>query len=231
MPPTVSVAAFVFGVVLILAALIGKELKLVTIELPALGPGRRIVLGLMGIGLTVFGLLEGQLPVIRPPSQPAAINSATQPASGGPAPVVAAAQIAPSEAARDGVLPCLADIAETDLAIVPVDPARRTDVKWGVGQPRTGVLAIQFEDSTGIRGGVKFKTLASAAGIDIIAVVDSSCQPVTSYGNISRPNQPKQSPYNYDAMRYQFGEAVYSAGISYGEGDGRLLVIAQQLAP
>ena len=76
------------------------------------------------------------------------------------------------------------DIAETDLAIVPVDPARRTDVKWGVGQPRDGVLAIQFEDPTGIRGGVKFKTLASATGIDIITVVDGSCQPITSYGNI-----------------------------------------------
>ena len=66
MPPTVSVAAFVFGVVLILAALIGKELKIVTMELPALGPGRRLVLGLLGIGLTAFGLMEGQLPYFKP---------------------------------------------------------------------------------------------------------------------------------------------------------------------
>ena len=40
MPPTVSVAAFVFGIVLLLAALIGKELKIVTMELPALSQSR-----------------------------------------------------------------------------------------------------------------------------------------------------------------------------------------------
>jgi len=231
MPPTVSVAAFVFGIVLLLAALIGKELKVVTMELPALGPGRRIVLGLLGIGLTVFGLLEGQWPELKAPTASPTTQSAAQLVSAGPAPVAAAAQITPVAAARAGVLPCLADVAETDLAIVSVDPARRTDVKWGVGQPRAGVLAIQFEDPTGIRGGVKFKTLTSATGIDIIAVVDSSCQPITSYGNITRPNQPKDAPYDFDAMRYQFGDDVVSAGISYGEGDGRLLVIAQQLVP
>ena len=99
---------------------------------------------------------------------------------------------------------------------------------WPTG---AGVLAIQFEDPTGIRGGVKFKTLASATGIDIITVVDGSCQTITSYGNITRPNQPKDAPYNFDAMRYQFGDDVVSAGISYGEGDGKLLVIAQQLVP
>ena len=231
MPPTVSVAAFVFGVVLILAALIGKELKIVTMELPALGPGRRLVLGLLGIGLTAFGLMEGQLPDFKLAAQSPTTQSAKQLVSAAPPPVAAAAQITPLAAGRDKVLPCLGDIAETDLAIVPVDPARRTDVKWGVGQPRAGVLAIQFEDPTGIRGGVKFKTLASATGIDIITVVDGSCQTITSYGNITRPNQPKNAPYNYDAMRYQFGDDVVSAGISYGEGDGKLLVIAQQLVP
>lgn len=231
MPPTVSVAAFVFGVVLILAALIGKELKIVTMELPALGPGRRLMLGLLGIGLTAFGLMEGQLPDFKLAAQSPTTQSATQLVSAAPPPVAAAAQITPLAAGRDNVLPCLGDVPETDLAIVPVDPARRTDVKWGVGQPRDGVLAIQFEDPTGIRGGVKFKTLASATGIDIITVVGGSCQPITSYGNITRPNQPKNAPYNFDAMRYQFGDDVVSAGISYGEGDGKLLVIAQQLVP
>lgn len=51
MPPTVNVAAFVFGIILLLAALIGKELKIVTVELPALGVGRRIVLGFFGLVL------------------------------------------------------------------------------------------------------------------------------------------------------------------------------------
>ena len=93
MPPTVSVAAFVFGVVLILAALIGKDLKMVTMELPALGPGRRLVLGLLGIGLTAFGLMEGQLPDFKLPSQSATTPGATQLVSAAPPPVAAAAQI------------------------------------------------------------------------------------------------------------------------------------------
>lgn len=135
MPPTVSVAAFVFGIVLLLAALIGKELKVVTVELPALGPGRRIVLGL------------------------------------------------------------------------------------------------QFEDPGGIRGGVKFETLESAAGIDIVGVYDAACQPLSTYANVSNPSQPKDHPYNYESMRYQFGEFVYVGDIFYAEGDDTLVVRIQQTAP
>jgi hypothetical protein len=226
----VSVAAFVFGIVLLLAALIGKELKVVTVELPALGPGSRIVLGLMGICLTVFGLLEGQLPNVNLTSSPAA-SSGTQQASAAAVSLAAPAQAAPVAAAQEGVLPCLADVVETDLVILPMDPARRTDRKWSTGQPRAGVLAMQFEDANGVRGGVKFKTLASAGGIDIIAVFDAACQPLSAYSNVSRPDQPKDAPYNFDTMRYQFGDVLYTADISYGEGDGKMSVRAQQTGP
>ena len=75
MPPTVSVASFVFGVVFLLAALVGKDLKLVTVELPALGPGRRLLLGSFGLALTMFGLLDGQLPVVGSPISPSPVTS------------------------------------------------------------------------------------------------------------------------------------------------------------
>ncbi|HSN74329.1 MAG TPA: hypothetical protein VL334_04430 [Anaerolineae bacterium] len=230
MPPTVNVAAFVFGIVLLLAALIGKELKVVTVELPALGPGSRIVLGLLGICLTAFGLLEGKMPDFNP-TAPSAVSSGTQQASAAMVALAAPGQATPATAAQDDALPCLADVAETDLVLLPMDPARRTDRKWSTGQPRAGVLAMQFEDASGVRGGVKFKTLASAGGIDIVAVFDAACQPVSTYSNVSRPDQPRDEPYNFDTMRYTFGDAVYTADISYGEGDGKMSVRAQEIGP
>ncbi len=228
MPPTVSVAAFVFGVVLLLAALIGKELKIVTVELPALGPGRRVLLGLLGLGLTAFGLLEGQLPTVDLSPRPAAPASSAPPASASPA---SAAPAGSTDVAREGVLPCLADVAEGDLVILPMDPNRRTDRRWSSGQPRAGLLAIQFEDPGGVRGGVKFETLASAVGIDIVGVYDRNCQPMTTYSNASNPSQPKDHPYNYESMRYQFGQHVYAGDIFYTEGGDMLMVRIQQIAP
>ena len=240
MPPTVSVAAFVFGVALLLAALIGKELKVVTVELPALGPGRRVLLGLLGLGLTIFGLLEGELPGINLAPQAAATANPPQPASAGltsaaPATQAAgAATLAPTSSAsvaREGVLPCLADVVETDLLILPMDPYRRTDRSWSSGQPRAGVLAMQFEDPDGVRGGVKFKTLASAAGVDILGVFDAECRPVSTYSNASNPSQSRDHPNNFESVRYRIGDFVYAADIAYGEGNDRIWVRAEQLAP
>lgn len=68
MPPSVSVAAFVFGVVLILAAIVGKDLKIAAIEMPALKPGTRVVAGIAGIALLYIGLFD---PI--KPASPAAV--------------------------------------------------------------------------------------------------------------------------------------------------------------
>jgi len=56
MPDSITVAAFVVGLVLVIAALIGKELKIAAVEIPALTRGQRVILGLMGVFLVVFGL-------------------------------------------------------------------------------------------------------------------------------------------------------------------------------
>lgn len=232
MPPSISVAAFVFGIVLLLAALIGKELKIVTVELPALGPGRRVLLGSLGVALTVFGIMDGQLPALMSPAPPLANPSRVVLASAAPLAAVATPlPTAPATGISEGVLPCLADVAETDLVTLPMETVRRTDRKWGHGQPREGVMAMQFEDSTGIRGGVKFATVASGAGVDIVAVVDAACRPVTTYANVSNPTQPKDHPYGYETMRYQFGDVAYIADLAYGEGDGLISVRAQQVEP
>jgi hypothetical protein len=187
-----------------------------------------VLLGLLGLGLTVFGLLEGQLPAVDLSSRPAVTTSPAQQAS---ASLARAAPASSAGGAGEGVLPCLTDVAEDDLVILPMDPARRTDRSWSSGQPRAGLLAMQFEDPGGIRGGVKFRTLASAAGIDIVGVFDAACQPVSTYSNASNPNQPKDHPGNYESMRYQLGEIVYSGDISYQEGGDGIAVRMQQTAP
>jgi 3-keto-disaccharide hydrolase len=75
MPPTVTVAAFVFGIVLLLAAIIGKEIKIVAVELPALTGKTRGIVGAIGIILMGIGLLD-LLPA-PPPTPPASLQTAT----------------------------------------------------------------------------------------------------------------------------------------------------------
>ena len=58
MPPSVSVAAFVFGMVLILAAIVGKDLKIAAIEMPALSRGTRLLAGITGLVLLYVGLFD-----------------------------------------------------------------------------------------------------------------------------------------------------------------------------
>lgn len=235
MPPTISVAAFVFGIVLFLAALIGKDLKIVTVELPALGPGRRVLLGTLGAALTLFGLLDGQMPAFRTPVSPttapvALAANAASPMATAPAAATAVAAV-PAEQAGIAVLPCLADVAAEDLAILPMETVRRTFRKWSHGQPRAGLLAMQFEDPGGIRGGVKFQTVAAGSGFDIVAVFDAACQPVATYDNLNNPSQPKDHPYNWEPMRYRLGDLVYSVVLEYHPGVGMVEAEAYQLEP
>jgi hypothetical protein len=75
MPPSVTVAAFVFGIVLLLAAIIGKEIKIVAVELPALTGKTRGIVGAIGIILMGVGLLDLLPP--SPPSVPTAAQTST----------------------------------------------------------------------------------------------------------------------------------------------------------
>ena len=70
MPPSVSVAAFVFGMVLVLAAIVGKDLKIAAIEMPALSRGTRLLAGLTGLVLLYVGLFDPIKPAA--PSPPPA---------------------------------------------------------------------------------------------------------------------------------------------------------------
>jgi hypothetical protein len=61
MPFSVTEAAFAFGLVLLLAALVGRDLKIMTIELPGLTGIPRIAVGVLGAVLVVAGLNDSGL--------------------------------------------------------------------------------------------------------------------------------------------------------------------------
>jgi hypothetical protein len=60
MPDSITVAAFVIGLVFLIAALIGKELKIAAVEMPALNSKQRVIVGVLGVVLVIFGLTDGK---------------------------------------------------------------------------------------------------------------------------------------------------------------------------
>jgi hypothetical protein len=216
MPDSITVAAFVVGLVLVIAALLGKELKVAAVELPALSSRQRVILGAMGVALVVFGLTDGHW-----------FGSA-----GGPGTVSTPTPMAaPTPATGSTAADCFPDVPESDRVVAPIVSGRRTDLGFGSGQPRIAAMVIQFSQDGVIIGGLEFKTEASGSGFEILRVVDGVCKPITTYENASRPGQPKDAPYSYDTMAFQFGDIVIAMDVSYAEGGGQLYLRAQQTAP
>ena len=228
MPNSITVAAFVAGLVLVIAAFIGKELKIAAVEMPALNRGQRVVVGILGVFLVVFGMTDGQWfqRVAGLAPAPADAPMATS------APATAAVLTASSAPAAAGITSgCFAEVPESDRIIVPIENHRRTDRSFGSGQPREGVMVIEFSQVDEIIGGLKFKTHSGGVGFDLLSVADAGCNPITTYENASRPEQPKDAPYNYDTLTYRFDDIVIAMDISYGEGNGQLYLRAEQTAP
>lgn len=228
MPNSITVAAFVAGLVLVIAAFIGKELKIAAVEMPALGRGQRVVVGILGVFLVVFGMTDGQwferVANLAP--------STAEAPMAGLAPATTEAPLATSAPAVAGTTSsCFAEVPESDRIIVPIENHRRTDRFFGSGQPREGVMVIEFIQADEIFGGLQFKTHSGGGGFDLLSVVDGGCNPITTYENASRPEQPKDAPYNYDTLTYRFDDIVIAMDISYGEGNGQLYLRAEQTAP
>jgi hypothetical protein len=216
MPDSVTVVAFVFGFVLLIAAFIGKELKIAAVEMPALNRYQRLIAAAVGILLVVFGMTEGRgfEWVKTPRSAATSLPKAVAAPKGG-----------------ETGYTCFTDVPEADRILVAVEKKRRADRKFSSGQPRTGLIAIEFSRDGTLIGGVKYNTLGSGLGFDILSVVDEACNPITTYSNASREDQPKEAPYNYDTLHYEFGDTIIAMDISYSESNDQIYLRAEDISP
>lgn len=214
MPNTIALSAFVIGLVLVIAALLGTKVKIVQVELPELAGPKRAIMGVFGAALVVFGLADGKLPALP-------VSHAT--------PAVSASATV-SSVSGEPVLSCFNDVPAGNVHTLMIAMDRRIDRKFPYGQPRDDVIAVQWNDGKAILGGVKFRTMASEVGFDILSVVDSTCNPVQTYRNLDRTDVPKDKPISYDTLRYEVGGSVFVMDVAY-TSDQRLLVRAGQLTP
>lgn len=214
MPDSVPVIAFIIGSVLVIAALIGKDVKIAAVELPALDRPRRVAASVLGAVLMAYGVLDRiALPLPPPPPTPAAASAA-------------APNDAPPGSSTSGAS-CLSDVPAGDVLSIPVERGPRSDRKFSRGQPRNGLVGIHIYDSERTIGFVKMKTQASGVGMQIMAVLDAQCAPVTDYKNLTRPEIERDYPLSYDTFEYRF-PAVIVMDVAYTEGSGQLSVRAQQ---
>ena len=209
MPESISVAAFVVGLVLIVAALVGRQVKIAAVELPDLNRPQRSIVGALGAALVVFGLFDGQLP-----AWPSA-----GPADATLTPII---NLAAGE--------CFADVAEANRVDVALETALETYQRFGEGQPREDTFALHFTHAGNFVGSVKLTSLASGLGFNILSVVDSACSPLTTYENSTLPNQPRNTPYAYDTLRFHFGDTTVAVELFYKD-QGSIEVRAQTIAP
>lgn len=215
MPESISVAAFVVGLVLIVAALVGKPVKIAAVEVPDLNHFQRGVIGVLGLTLVVFGLLDGQSFSWPPPS---------------PSPTNPSATSSPNLVNSPTSGECFVEVETAQQIKVAIEPAREVYTRFSSGQPHEDLFAVQVVVGGKAVGSVKFKSLASGSGFDILSVVDSACNPLTTYENATRPNQPQNAPYAFDTMRYDFGEAEVAIEIFYTD-KGVLELRAQPITP
>jgi hypothetical protein len=215
MPDTIALSAFVIGLVLVIAALLGTKVKIVQVELPELNGPKRVITGVLGAILVTFGLADGKLP------QVATVALAT------PAGQTAAA---PPAAASAAALPCFGDVPAANVHTVPVAMDRRVDAKFPYGPPHDDVVAIQWSDGKALLGGVKLRTLTSEVGFDISDVYDGACNRIETYRNLDRTDVPKDKPISYDTLRYDLPGAAYIMDVSY-QSEGLLSIRARQVAP
>jgi hypothetical protein len=228
MPNSITVAAFVAGLVLVIAAFIGKELKIAAVEMPALSRGQRVVVGILGVFLVVFGMTDGQWFQRVAGLAPATVEA---PMATSAPPTTAGLMTSSAPASAGTASNCFAEVPDSDRIIVPIENHRRTDRYFGSGEPREGVMVIEFSQADEIIGGLKFKTHSGGVGFDLVNVVDRGCSPITTYENASRPEQPKDAPYNYDTLTYRFDDIVIAMDVSYGEGNGQIYLRAEQTGP
>jgi len=225
-PLSIGVVSFVAGLVLLIAALVGQKIEIAAVKLPEMvDPKRRAASAALGAALVAFGLLDSRPPASPPPTTVPVSAPATA-----TAPALPAVRTASDTSATSGVLRCLAGVAPGDVFAIPVEPDLRTDRKFSTGQPREGVIAIQFTSAGAAVGAVTFRTLSSGLGFRIHSVVDGACAPVAAYANVSNPGAPNTAAANYETLEYRFPAATVRMDMAYCEDRDCIALRAQQMA-
>ena len=222
-PISIGVISFVAGLVLLIAAVVGQKIEIAAVKMPELiDPKRRALTAMLGAVLIIFGVLQ---------NQPAAGSGAPAAQPSMPAQTSTTTTTSGSATVLPGVLACLANIPAADLQIIPVERDLRTDRKFGSGQPRDGVIALQFTQSGAAIGAVTFRTLSSGLGFRIERVADGTCAPGVPFSSISNPGTPNGAVANYETVEYRFPRATVRMDIAYCEGRDCIALRAQQVGP
>ncbi len=251
MPTSVGIAAFVVGLGLLIAAIVGQKVKLISLELPDLSRFQRLTVGALGVGLTIFGLTEtrgerarltASTAVAAPatvagivPATATTIGGATNPgvtlttSASGPPPTTGTSP-APSQAPPaniDLLLPCLTNVAPGDVFTLDLERGRRTDRKPQAGMPRDALVAVVPRVDGKPLGVIVYRTRQAGATFGIEAMYDTSCARLSTYTNRSNPDAAVGVVGTYETVTFSFGSTAVGIMLAYGEGDPVLLMTGQ----
>ncbi len=75
-------------------------------------------------------------------------------------------------------------------------------------QPQDGLIGSRFTENNQTLGGIRFQFFSNGQFFKIESVVDSNCQPITSYSNMT-PGRDKNVLQNWESLRIKFGNQDY----------------------
>jgi hypothetical protein len=78
-------------------------------------------------------------------------------------------------------------------------------------------IVLKLEENRQLIGAIRFQFYANGSMFKIDSVVDSQCQPLNEFANVSRGGD-KHGLQNYDDLQIQFGNATYVLTCEYGAG-------------
>lgn len=225
MPSSVGIAAFVVGLGLLIAAIVGQKVKLISIELPDLSRAQRLTVGALGLALTAFGLSEARGDADR--SSTAAVAGGVAPPA--PSPTVRLTTSTPVDgtqpvALSDDTMACITAVAPEDVFKLDLEPGRRTDRKPQAGMPRDAEVVLLPRVDGRPLGAIVYRTRASGGSFRIAAVYDAACAPVATYRNASNPDVDRDAVGNYETMQFTFGPTTVAITLAYGEGEPLLVM-------
>jgi|SRR6266508_2961880 len=84
-------------------------------------------------------------------------------------------------------------------------------------QAKDQPIAVKLEENSKLVGAVKFQFYSNGSMFKIHSIVNSHCQPLEDFANVSRGGD-KHVLQNYDDLQIQFGNATYMVSYEYGAG-------------